>query len=231
MNSIPRPLAAGCLRLSSSPAQPLLQQQQRRLISTGRRTRKLLNQPPAPFLGGPSYITGSSGRSRTASTPAPATDYLVYNPPPSAPNVYHTPLKFLPPSDLRHRLASSSSPSASPASSTSAHPSSTAWPLTTPLPTAYRTPLPKKTHLTPTDFDEMRKLRKEDPAKWTLNRLAERFQTHTLFAGRVTSGVISEEQRKEAARPHDEMRKKWGRRRREAREDKGRRREEWGLDK
>lgn len=242
MNNIPRPLLSRSLQplatssRNASPLQPLLLScQQQRTVTTGRRTRKMLNQPPAPYLGGPTEITGSSGRSRTSNTPPPSHDHIIYNPPPSAPNVYHTPLKFLPQSDIRARLAASSSAttSSTPSPSTTApiNPSSTSWPSNLPLPpNVYNKTRERKYHLTPPDFDEMRRLRREDPAQWTLSRIADRFQCTAFFAGRVTAGIATEEYRREARRPHEEMRKKWGKRRREAREQRVRRREGWSRD-
>jgi len=193
----------------------------------------MLNQPPADLFGGPSYITGSSGRSRAAATPTPAADHLIYNPPPSAPNVYHTPLKFLPKTDIRQRLAQASiSPSTSSSRPTpTSSPSSTVWPTNTTLPPRlFNNFQEKKYHLTPTDFTEMRKLRAEDPTKWTRSRLAERFQCTSLFVSRVTGDSVTVEYKREARREHGEARAKWGKRRREAREDRERRKEAWGRD-
>ena len=76
----------------------------------------------------------------------------------------------------------------------------------------------------------MRKLRKENPANWTLNRLADRFQCTNFFAGKVTAGIVTEEYRKEAFREHTANRNKWGARRRNAREERVKRRVAWGRD-
>jgi len=97
-------------------------------------------------------------------------------------------------------------------------------------PGVFKTINPKKYHLTPVDFEEMRKLRKEDPTNWTLNRLADRFQCTNFFAGKVTAGIISEEYRKEAFAEHVANKKRWGVRRRKAKEERVRRREAWGRD-
>lgn len=244
MNTMPRSLLArssllnpSCSLLSNTPfaINPNVSNQTRSLHS-GRRTRKLLNLPPAPFFGGALDITGSSGRSRTSSIPAPPpNDHIIYNPPPSAPNIHHTPLKFLPPTDIRRRLAAynptATTPSPSNPTSTSTTPSSSIWPEHVPLPPGvFKTINPKKYHLTPVDFEEMRKLRKEDPSNWTLNRLADRFQCTNFFAGKVTAGIISEEYRKEAFAEHVANRKRWGVRRRKAKEERVRRREAWGRD-
>jgi hypothetical protein len=41
---------------------------------------------------------------RTRKTPGPKTSHIIFNPPPASPNVYHTPLKFLPLNDIRRKL-------------------------------------------------------------------------------------------------------------------------------
>src|SRR5256885_13642591 len=61
----------------------------RRYQSSYRRTRSRLNiKPDACFLPSTTEIH----------------DHILYNPPPSAPNVYHTPTIFLPKSDKRRQI-------------------------------------------------------------------------------------------------------------------------------
>jgi ribosomal L20-like protein len=59
--------------------------------ATSRRLRRRLAMPQAPSM-------------RTRNTPGPKTSHIIFNPPPASPNVYHTPLKFLPPNDVRRKL-------------------------------------------------------------------------------------------------------------------------------
>ena len=78
------------LRTCLSTRQPsLLPRVQCRHESTARRHKKLLALPEAP-----SY------------TPSRSEPSLIFNPPSSAPSVYHTPLKFLPKDDKRRQLYS-----------------------------------------------------------------------------------------------------------------------------
>jgi hypothetical protein len=64
--------------------------------SNGKRHRRKLALPQAP----------SFAQKQPA---GPKTSHIIFNPPPSMPNVYHTPLKFLPKNDPRRELYSSPS--------------------------------------------------------------------------------------------------------------------------
>ncbi|KAH8701303.1 mitochondrial ribosomal protein subunit L20-domain-containing protein [Phaeosphaeriaceae sp. PMI808] len=190
--------------------------------STARRHKKLLALPEAP-----SYT--SKGSSPT----------LVFNPPSSAPNVYHTPFKFLPKDDKRRQLYSASlATSTSTAHRTQFSPiASPGTPLHTPshlpprpsaaLPTPVRQPYEKKYHLSEAEIAEIRKLRTQDPRLWTRVRLAEKFGCSQFFVGMV---VQARGRAKEVEKEHAEARKRWGVKRRTAREDRARRKERWGRD-
>ncbi|GKT91063.1 60S ribosomal protein [Colletotrichum tofieldiae] len=110
----PATALATLLRQQTATAVP------RRGHKTFSRTKRSLNIPPHPdFL---------------PSTPA-AGDAIIYNPPSAAPSVYHTPFKFLPPSDPRRRANLSSlfaNPSAATSQTTSSGSSSAARPLPRP---------------------------------------------------------------------------------------------------
>jgi hypothetical protein len=190
--------------------------------STARRHQKLLALPEAP-----SYTSDRS------------TPTLIFNPPSSAPNVYHTPLKFLPKDDKRRQLYTAalkqstvtalrqkSSPIAAPG--TPLHTSSFLPPRpTAALPAPVRAPYEKKYHLTDKEIGEIRQLRTQDPYTWTRVKLAEKFGCSQFFVGMV---VKAKEKAKEVEAGHAEMRKLWGAKRREAREDRERRKVLWGRD-
>jgi hypothetical protein len=175
----------------------------RRHESSFRRTRKALRvKPNEAFLP-----------SKTETT-----DHIIFNPPSSAPNVYHTPQKFLPKGDPRRRLstlASSTptSPDGSPATAAAIKP--------------VRPQYEKKYHLTPEQVEEIRRLRKEDPRVWTRVKLAEKFECSQFFVSLCCCAPeIKEERERELAA----VKEKWGRRKREAREDRQVRKEGWGRD-
>ena len=145
---------------------------------------------------------------------SPRQDHIVFNPPSSAPSVYHTPHKFLPKDDLRRTLAASIPSKSDPTPD---------W-----LPPPVRKPYTKSYHLKEEDLDEIRKLRTENPTKWTRVKLGEKFRCSPLFVGLVC----------QASREHQDLqlekvaavKARWGKRRTLAREDRTRRRESWGRD-
>src|ERR1700760_2184110 len=59
--------------------------------ATSRRLRQRLALPEAPSM-------------RTTKTSGPKSSHVVFNPPSASPNVFHTPLKFLPANDARRKL-------------------------------------------------------------------------------------------------------------------------------
>ena len=181
----------------------------RRHESSSRRTRKALKvKPDASFA--PSKMETQ--------------DHIIFNPPSSAPNVYHTPLKFLPKTDPRRRLHSSAS---KPTSSTSTNsPPNTPSPSVKRLPPV-RPPYEKKYHLTPEQVGEIRRLRAEDPRTWTRVRLAEKFECSQFF---VSLCCCAPEIKAEQDRELSEIKKRWGRRKTEAREDRQTRKALWGKD-
>ncbi|KAH7136070.1 mitochondrial ribosomal protein subunit L20-domain-containing protein [Dendryphion nanum] len=196
---------------------------QTRHESTARRHKKLLALPEAP-----SY-TPSTRNSPT----------LIFNPPSSAPSPYHTPSKFLPPSDKRsalnaaalHHLTHASLRTSISATARPGTPLSTISHLpprpSSALPPPVRAPYEKKYHLTEADIEEMRKLRSRDPEKWTRVRLAEKFGCSQYFVGMVAKNGGKAER---VEREHERSRARWGNRKRMAREDRGRRKEGWGRD-
>jgi hypothetical protein len=191
---------------------------------------------------------------KTMKSDGPKTSHIVFNPPPSAPNVYHTPLKFLPQDDIRRKLfetgrsmynlqnAASSSPSASgqPRSpiaipGTALHeiphgfPSGLAprAPDDAPLPPPISAPYVPAAALTQAQVDEIRRLRLEDPAKWPLRRLARRFGCSYRLVAAIQ---VSREAHEREVREAEGQRERWSERRAKARVDRGRRRELWIRD-
>ncbi|KAK5685508.1 hypothetical protein LTS10_003587 [Elasticomyces elasticus] len=180
----------------------------RRHESTYRRTRKALRVKPDP-----SFLP-----SKTETQ-----DHIIFNPPSSVPNVYHTPSLFLPNNDPRRKLHTRAS---TPGVSTPAGTSPVAA-ATRALPQAVRPEYQKKYHLTPKQVEEMRKLRSEDPRKWTRVRLAEKFECSQFFVSLCCSAPeVKAEQDKQL----DAIKERWGRRKSEARDARQERKKLWGQD-
>ena len=211
------------LRMCSRQRQPsLLPFTQYRNESTTRRHRKLLALPEAP-----SYTSDRSSPT------------LIFNPPSSAPNVYHTPLKFLPKEDKRRQLYAAAQIYTTTAAHRRQTPSiaSLGTPLSAPsalpprpsaaLPAPVRTPYEKKYHLSAQEIEEIRRLRASDPDQWTRIRLAEKFGCSQFFVGMVAK---ASEKAERVSREHERNRRKWGSTRRLAREDRERRKVLWGRD-
>ncbi|KAI9831700.1 MAG: hypothetical protein M1819_004766 [Sarea resinae] len=205
MNSaIPRRPAVALLSKSASPSSttsPSLPSCWKRHESSFRRTKLRLRVKPDPSFA--------------SSSLSPQQDHIVFNPPSSAPSVYHTPAKFLPQGDPRRKLFAAVSNGSSSSTNTI-------------LPPPVRQPYEKKYHLTEADMEEIRRLRTEDPSVWTREALSKKFNCSNLFVGIVCQATKEHKgQQKEIL---EAVKAKWGRRRREAREDRVRRREAWQRD-
>lgn len=186
----------------------------RRYKSTFRRQRKALRVKPDPSF---------------APSKTEMQDHIVFNPPSSAPNVYHTPLKFLPKSDPRRQLHSlapttTATPPSTPASSASAESNITRPPR---LPRPVRPQYEKKYHLGQEQIDEIRRLRAEDPRKWTRIKLAEKFECSQFF---VSLCCCAPERKAEQDKELEEIKRRWGRKKTEAREERQARKQLWGRD-
>ncbi|KAK4504139.1 hypothetical protein PRZ48_005055 [Zasmidium cellare] len=162
-------------------------------------------------------------------------NHIIFNPPSSAPNVYHTPSKFLPKSDPRRALytTAAATPTAeAPKSKPKGILASIANERAASTPPAsqlkpVRPIYEKKYHLTQEDIDEIRRLRKEDPRTWTRVRLAKKFDCSEFFVSLCASAPeIADEREKELER----IKSKWGRKKREARELRQERKKLWGRD-
>lgn len=205
--------APGRLLLNTIPASA-------RQKSSTARTRKALNIPPhQSFLN---FNNGSDGATR------PTSDQIIFNPPSSAPSVYHTPFKFLPPSDPRrranlaselfasstHNSPSGSSPPSSAASEAALTPEE--------LPLAGGVPgLKPRHHLSKEDIEEMRRLRAEDPVKNSVLSLSRQFQCSKLFV--LMCCQAPKEHREKIQAQMEQVKNRWGPRRRAAREERQRR--------
>lgn len=179
----------------------------RRYQSSYRRTRSRLNIKPDP-----SFLPSKTEPH----------DHIIYNPPPSAPNVYHTPTIFLPKTDRRRQFHKGAIPTDAQASLTSSTPPSE-------LPPPVRQPYEKRYHLTLEEMNEMRRLRTEDPIEWSAKKLAKKFDCSGIFVGFVTEGIAKEKQ-KQQKQLTQVVKSRWGVKRRTAREDRALRRERWGRD-
>lgn len=188
----------------------------------------------ATILSTPSKRHQSSyRRSRQRSTIKPDPDFLpsktephdhiIHNPPPSMPNVCHTPLIFLPKND-RRRLLQQSSENKSMINTPAYTPSGKQR-----LPPPVTQPYTKKYHLTETDLEEMRRLRAEDPMTWSVGKLATKFDCSRMFVQTATSSVAHGKKELQQ-QVTDIVKSRWGTKRRVAREDRALRRERWYKD-
>ena len=185
-------------RLCARVLQPSFRRHQS--SDTYRRTRSRLNIKPDPdFLPSKTELH----------------DHIIFNPPPSMPNVYHTPNIFLPKTDRRkiYRDPDTKAPQIQSAQQ---------------LP-ALGGPHEKRYHLVEKDLEEMRQLRKSDPVQWSINRLAAKFDCSRIFTHFVVEG-LAPEKGKEQKVVTDIVKSNWGKKRREAREDRQIREERWLKD-
>ena len=181
-----------------------LSQLSRRHESTSRRTTKKLRVKPDP-----SFMSSVS--------PSKIHDHIVFNPPSSAPSPYQTPAAFLPQGDPRRQLLSESYQHANPYNDSGNK-----------LPPSIRERPEKKYHLREKEIEEIRRLRTEDPNKWTQNKLAEKFQCSQFFIGMVSKAP--KERLERAEKELEKVKERWGKKRRYARDDRQKRRELWGRD-
>ncbi|GIZ42380.1 hypothetical protein CKM354_000565300 [Cercospora kikuchii] len=218
---MPSSLLSHSLRpsLISSDAAQYVCKTCRRNTASYRRTRKMLRVKQDPSF---------------APSTTEKTEHIIYNPPPSAPNVYHTPPKFLPESDPRRKLhieAAAAAAADAPQKSTSVLAAIAAQRAASQPKAADLKPIrpiyEKKYHLTQDDVDEIRRLRMEDPKHWSRLRLAEKFNCSQFFVSLcVTAPEVAKEKDAEA----DAARAKWGRRKKEAREARVERKKLWGQE-
>lgn len=189
------------------------QHQSRRAQSSTSRTKKMLNIPPHPdFL-----------------TPREGHNYILYNPPSSAPSVYHTPFKFLPKSDPRRQanlgqliMRSSSDPHANADEAAAA--AGDSWSSMPLPPPAHRSESHvKKYNVTQDQVEEMRELRASDPITWSVHRLAEKFDCSNYFV--MMCCKASREHKDRERERLDAIKARWGPIRAHARDERKKRKE------
>ncbi|KAI5304433.1 hypothetical protein KEM56_006502, partial [Ascosphaera pollenicola] len=96
-------------------------------------------------------------------------DQIIHNPAPSAPSVYHTPTKFLPPNDVRRKLRSAREERTINAQR---------------LPAVQKIAVKPKI-LTADEIAEIRNLRFSDPINWSQAKLAKKFGCSPIFVGQI----------------------------------------------
>lgn len=150
-------------------------------------------------------------------------DHIIYNPPPSMPNVHHTPTMFLPENDPR-RLLQTPQVKSLLANTPAFTPSGKQR-----LPPPVRKPYEKRYHLTAENLEEMRKLRVEDPVAWSVKKLAKKFDCSQVFVQNAVAGLAKN---KNAIQEKvlEVVKSRWGTKRRIAREDRELRRTLWYRD-
>ncbi|KAI8633976.1 hypothetical protein F5Y19DRAFT_416002 [Xylariaceae sp. FL1651] len=171
----------------------------RRHQSTTSRTKKALKIPPHP-----DFLIPKSGQ-----------NHIIYNPPASTPSVYHTPFKFLPKSDPRRQANLSQLLR----SSSDLHMSSSSTAL--PPPSRTTETRQKQYNVTREQVEEMRALRAEDPATWSVHKLAERFQCTPLFV--MMCCKASPEHKSKERQRLEAIKARWGTIRTKAREERKKR--------
>ncbi|KAI0893520.1 mitochondrial ribosomal protein subunit L20-domain-containing protein [Annulohypoxylon nitens] len=203
---------ASSLSLSARPAtatgtsaNPFSTTQKRHQATTSRTKRALKIAPH------PSFLTSTQ----------PGT-HVIYNPPSSKPSVYHTPFKFLPRSDPRRRagltqLLLSTTPSSSSSDLPNASPASAD---TSDLPPPLLEP-EKKYNVTKEQVAEMRTLRAKDPERWSVLKLAARYDCQPLFV-MMCCRASAEHKDRERARL-DAIKARWGPFKTAAREERKKR--------
>ena len=197
----PSPASQRFFRLCAELLSPV----QKRQESTYRRARSKLNIKPDPAF---------------VPTKTEQHDHIIYNPPPSMPNVYHTPTIFLPHHDKRRAIQAALQPLPQ---------------MQLEVEKLYRVdqkgwkPPQELAQLKQADVDEIRRLRLEDPVKWTQNRLADNYNCSNTFVGRIIKGLSKEKTQQQRA-VTEVVRSSWGNKRRIAREDREIRKDKWYRD-
>ncbi|ROT41429.1 hypothetical protein SODALDRAFT_271197 [Sodiomyces alkalinus F11] len=189
----------------------------RRSHQTFSRTKRALNIAPHP-----AFTTSPAGNSNT----------IIFNPPAAEPSVHHTPQKFLPKSDPRRKHADLAALFASPYAAPGTVPSSSSTTTTTTtadadagLPPALDFPSRNnpRYHLTREDVAEIRRLRAEDPARWSVNRLAKKFDCSEVFITICTPAPRDHKENLE--RKLEAVKRRWGAIRTKARVERAKRKD------
>lgn len=193
---------------STTPATPSLTTI--RSKSTANRTKRALNiAPHTSFLATPD---------------TPPTSHIIFNPPSSAPSVYHTPFKFLPKSDPRRRanLNSLFSTSTTISFGCGTAPTSSSEDGLAPRVNHERYTADKY-HLKKEDVEDIRRLRREDPVGNSVLTLAKKYNCSPIF---IMMAVKSSAEHKAGVKQRlRDQKQKWGPIRTQARIDRSKRKE------
>lgn len=162
-------------------------------------------------------VAGTIGTIENSSTT------ILYNPPSSAPSVYHTPFKFLPKSDPRRRQNLTSLFSRASSSSSTTTAVAPGEPGAPALRHSNYQPAAKAYHLTQDDVAEIRRLRQLDPIEWSVHRIAQHFECSPIFVMMVVRS--SQEHQQQVKERVEAARSRWGAIRTKARVDRVKRRE------
>lgn len=153
----------------------------------------MLKIPPHP-----SFLTPSNGEQA-----------IIFNPPSAAPNVYHTPFKFLPKTDprrqsnLTHLLGVSADSHRLPPAATKT------------------SEIQPKRNVSLEEVDEMRRLRLEDPRTWSVTALAKKFDCTKYFV--MMCCKSSDDHRQSEKARLEAIKARWGPIRKKAREERQKR--------
>lgn len=195
----------------------------RRQQSTTGRTKKALKLPPHP-----SFLTPSGGA-----------NHIVFNPPSAAPSVYHTPFKFLPKTDPRRQdnlsqflfrsgpalWEEAAAPTPTPTTTTTTSASSgegEQQPLPPTLTATEEERATPRRNVTLEQVEEMRMLRARDPERWSVLRLAKRYNCTHYFVMMCCSAPAEHQQRERERK--EAIRARWGPKRALARAERQKRR-------
>ncbi|GEQ71114.1 hypothetical protein JCM33374_g4795 [Metschnikowia sp. JCM 33374] len=148
-------------------------------------------------------------RSKFNVKPVP-TQGLIYNPPASMPSVKETPRAFLPPNDPRLKVLAEKFKVYTPQELSE-------------MPIIYATK--KDNSLTPEIVQEIIALRNEDPEKWSIAKLAAKFNVEPKKVNVIT-GINKDRQSRILAQLVDQQ-SQWSERRTLAREDRVKRKQMW----
>ncbi|KAG6001847.1 hypothetical protein E4U21_003775 [Claviceps maximensis] len=162
----------------------------------------------------------------TRTAPFPAADTIIYNPPSSEASPAHTPFIFLPPSDPRRLalLRIRKTLGAAAAAAAEINPgqggegdsvAGTAAELPPMMKYKRRT---ARYHLTEEHVEEIRRLRAEDPIRWSVGRLAAKFDCSDVFVKMVAPA--SKEHHEWLQAKLERKMARWGPKRIQAREDR-----------
>jgi hypothetical protein len=205
-----------------APAHTLLRSAARSCVSSTRRTLRQQIRSKATASRTRRFLKIPTHPSFLASDSSQQSDHIIFNPPASAPSVYHTPFKFLPKNDPRRRanLAKIFESHFAPTTRDAAAAETTGLP-TLPSNHKHNPAFDARGPITKAEVEEMRQLREEDPHKWNVAALSEKYAIPHIF---VMMCCQAPKEKLEFERKKMELiRQRWGPIRAKAKEDRHRR--------